>query len=147
MTKRTVSAGAREQYGREALEKVRRGWGTLILVSGNFLSALAVVLLGGWGILPRFLLSLASGFIVMSILFLVLLKHIARGRGWGWLLTIIGCAVFVLVAKLPSTLIPFKPMSLVDMIQAPLSGTVLLVGLLVLLGFLVAFGSLAVRRD
>jgi len=146
LTKKTVSAGAREAYGKEALEEVRRAWGTLILASCNFLSAAGIVLLGGVGVLPRYLLSVAAASIVMSLIFLVKLGWFARGRARGWILLLPGLAVFVLVAKLPSQWIPFKPMSLIDMVQPPLSWNLILVSMLLVLGFFVAVFSLARRR-
>jgi len=140
--KSKASAGAKQEYGREALEKVRRAWGSLILVSGSLLSALGIILVGGWGILPRFLLSLAAAFIVMSILFLVLLKRIASGRGWGWVLMTIGGVVFVFVAKIPSNFIPFKPMSWIDLVQQPLSVNTVLVVLLAVSALCALMGHL-----
>jgi len=127
----------------DVLGKVRRAWGSLMLMGLNLFCALAVVLVGGLQVFPRLLLSLAAALIVMSILFVVKIQWVAAGRGRGWVLLILGGAVFVVVAKVP--FLPFKPMSLIDMIQAPLSANFVLVLLLVLCAFFCAVGHLYLK--
>jgi len=130
----------------ETVSKVSRAFGSLVLVSLNFFSAVGIVLLGGFGILPRYLVSLAAATIIMSIVFLWRIRWVAGGRGRGWVLMIVGLLVFIVMAKLPQTLVPLKPMSLLDMVQPPLSWNLILVSMLLVLGFFVAVFSLARRR-
>jgi len=130
----------------DTLATVRRAWGSLVLMSFNFLSAVAVVILGGFGILPRYILSLAFALIAMSLLFLFRIEWLDRGGGRGWVLLIPGGLVFILIAKLPEGIIPFKPMSLIDMIELPFTLNSVLVGLLVVLGFGLGVAYLAKSR-
>jgi hypothetical protein len=115
-------------------------------MSFNFLSAVGIVILGGFGVLPRYILSLAFALIAMSLLFLFRIEWLARGRGRGWVLLIPGGLVFILIAKLPEGIMPFKPMSLIDMIELPFTLNSVLVGLLVVLGFGLGVAYLAHNR-
>lgn len=130
----------------DTLATVRRAWGSLVLMSFNFLSAIGIVILGGFGILPRYILSLAFALVAMSLLFLFRVEWLARGRGRGWALLIPGGLVFILIAKLPAGIMPFQPMSLIDMIELPFTLNSVLVGLLVVLGFGLGVAYLAKSR-
>lgn len=130
----------------DTLATVRRAWGSLVLMSFNFLTVIGIVILGGFGVLPRYILSLAFALIVMSLLFLFRIEWLARGRGRGWVLLIPGGLVFILIAMLPEGIMPFKPMSLIDMIELPFTLNSVLVGLLVVLGFGLGVAYLAKSR-
>ena len=130
----------------DTVSELRRSWGSLVLMSTCFLSALGIVIVGGLGVLPRFLVGLAMALIIMSLIFLLRLQWFAQGRGRGWILLIPGSLVFAIICKVPQGLIPFQPMSLIDMIQLPFTLNSVLVGLLVVLGFGLGVAYLAKSR-
>jgi len=116
--------------------KFKRSWFSMMLVSLCVCSAIAIVLVGGWGIMPRFLVSLAVACGIMSVLFLAKLD---------WLAGIVGIPAFIIMAILPQNILPMtpmRPMGLLDMVQSPLSTNTLLVLFLLLLGFCVAVAAL-----
>jgi len=105
-----------------------------VLLGLFFLSSVGLVMVGGFEVLPRFLISLGVAVLVMVL--------VLQAK-WDWLMGFAGIIAFIVVARfLPQSIVPYAPMSLVDMIQSPLSLNSVLLGTLVLIGFIATMAYL-----